>query len=193
MGHQAVVGHGVFDGVGLGCDLEPGGGPCALAITDGATRSFRGGDPGEAGDLDERLGVLVAEVFAYTAAHANKPIRELVRHAILEHYRFVCRERAFVERRLITNALRGELHPQRPAQYMVQVIGSAPKVISPRVGLSEVDVRVSIQALSFTAVRMAVLSPGERESLTGATGEAAEALIEEHVVEAACRLPCPRG
>src|SRR5690606_2144803 len=86
----------------------------------------------------ERLGVLVAEVFAYTSAHADKPIRELVRHAMLEHYRFVCRERALVELRLITNALRGELHPQRQAQYMVQVFGNAAKVISPRVGLSEI-------------------------------------------------------
>ncbi len=139
----------------------------------------------------ERLGGLVAEAFAYTAAHASDPIRELVRHAALQHYRFLCRERALVELRLITNCLRGELHPQRQVQYMVQVFGNAAKVLSPRVGLSEIDVRVSIQALAYTAVRMAVLSPSERENLTGATGEVADALIEEYVVEAACRLLCP--
>ncbi len=139
----------------------------------------------------ERLGALAAELFSHADEHATQPTVELVRHAMREHYRFVCREKALVELRLLTNAARGELHPSRQPHYMAQIIGHAAKLLSPRLGLSELDIRVSIQALSYSTVRMALLSPGELESLTGATGADAEAQIEASMVEAACRLLCP--
>jgi len=137
----------------------------------------------------ERLGALGAELLARVGDHGD--VDTLIADAVRAFYRFVQTEQALIELRLLTNALRGELHPQRQDQFMGQIIGAAAKALSPQVALDETELRLSIQSLVSLLIRMALLSEGERESLTGVTGPDAEAAVQAHVVAAALRLLHP--
>lgn len=139
----------------------------------------------------ERLGALGSELLAHAASGPDGGVTGLIEHAVRSFYRFVQAEEALIELRLITNALRGELHPQRQDRFMGQVIGAAAKALAPQVALDEAELRLSIQSLVSMLIRMALLSEGERESLTGQTGEDAQAAVEAHVVAAAVRLLHP--
>jgi hypothetical protein len=61
--------------------------------------------------------------------------------------------------------------------------------MAPFVAVDELDVRLSIQAMATTLVRMAGLSDGELAALTGiADVEEARAAVEDYCVRAGCRL-----
>lgn len=137
----------------------------------------------------ERLGALGTELLGQVGDHEH--VTGVIEHAARTFYRFVQEEQALIELRLVTNALRGELHPQRQDHFMGQVIGAAAKALAPRVALDETELRLSIQSLVSMFIRMALLSDGERENLTGRTGDEAEAAVEAHVVAAALRLLHP--
>ena len=141
----------------------------------------------------ERLGATGAELLAHAKANQDAPVETVVTHTVRAFYGFIREEQALTELRILTNALRGELHPRRQDRFLRQIIGAAAKTLAPRVGLTEVELRLSIQTVVNTAVRMALLSDGERESLTGTSGAEALAVVEAHVIDAALRLVCPAG
>ena len=139
----------------------------------------------------ERLGALGRELMVHAANDPERDARDIIMHAVRSFFRFIQEEQALIELRLVTNALRGELHPQRQEHFMGQVIGAGAKTLAPKVALGETELRLSIQSLVSMLIRMALLSEGERESLTDQTGPDAEAAIEAHVVAAALRLLHP--
>lgn len=113
-----------------------------------------------------------------------------IRHVMRTLYRFVRAERALVELRLITNALRGELHPSRQPEFMQALIGAASAALLPHVRVSELDVRLAVQMMAYGAIRMALMSESERRSVAGLSGQAADDAVEDFVVRAACRIVC---
>ncbi len=138
-----------------------------------------------------RLQVLGGELIAHAARQPPDQIREFIEHAMRQSFRFVRAEKALIELRLLTNALQGELHPRRQHLFMKQVMSTGAKALAPKVGLDEIELRLTVQSLISMLLRMALLSPGERESLTGQKGADAEAIVEAHVVDAALRLLRP--
>lgn len=117
--------------------------------------------------------------------------REMVEHVARSLYRFVCQERALVAVRIRTNARRGELHPRRQPDFMGAIIEQAATILGPHIEVDALDARLSVQALSTTMVRFALLSDEELTWVTGLQGAAAREVLEDYIVRAARRLVRP--
>ncbi|MCB9587657.1 MAG: TetR/AcrR family transcriptional regulator [Polyangiaceae bacterium] len=124
---------------------------------------------------------------------ANGPVpagEPAIRSAVADMYRFITRHRALIELRLVTNAMRGELAPERQHEFMGTVIQQAADVLSPHVEIDRDELRLTIQLLATSIIRMALLSPSERAALTGRDDDSA---IAEFVERAAVRLVRPKA
>ena len=109
-----------------------------------------------------------------------------------EAFQWARSERGLIALRVATNTTRGELHPERQANVMGTMNREVAKWLAPHVQLDDLQTRLAIQSASAIMSRMAVLSTSEAENLTGASGPRALALIEDHVVDATCRLLSPK-
>ncbi len=144
--------------------------------------------------LDDYYGRLVATANRLVQDLAGgdlAPGEATIAHVMRTLYRFVREEEALIELRLITNALRGELHPRRQPEYMSTLIAQAARTLLPHVTVSELDVRLAVQMMAYSAIRMALMSESERQAVAGLEGAEADAVIEDFVVRAACRMVCP--
>lgn len=123
---------------------------------------------------------------------ANGPVpagEAAIRGAIASMYGFITQHRALIELRLVTNAMRGELAPERQHEFMGTVIQEAANVLTPHVEIDREELRLTVQLLATSIIRMALLSPGERKALTGSDDDRS---IAEFVERAACRLVRPK-
>ncbi|MEM9187733.1 MAG: TetR family transcriptional regulator [Myxococcota bacterium] len=135
----------------------------------------------------ERLALLGQKIVAgATSPAADKAA--YIEASVRELYRFVRRERVAVGLRMATNTTKGQLHPQRQAEFMGSAIQAAATALTPFVDIEELDVRLSIQAMASILVRMALMSDTEIQHLTDLDGEEARNAIEDYVVRAAKRL-----
>ncbi len=135
----------------------------------------------------DRMNAL-AQGLIVAAADPDTRRDDFIAHAVRELYRFVRRERAAVALRLATNVAKGELAPERQEPVMGALVTEAARALEPFVAVSELDVRLSIQAMATVVVRFAGLSDGEISALTELEGTAAREAIEEFCVRAGCRL-----
>ncbi len=137
----------------------------------------------------QSLAELTQRVLAELAS-APVPVGEAtIRRTMGEFFTFVRQHRALLELRLATNAMRGELAPERQSEFMGTVIREAASVLEPHVEIDHQEMRLTIQLVATSIIRMALLSPGERIALTGSDDEGA---IQEFVERAACRLIRPK-
>lgn len=135
-----------------------------------------------------RLGALAGQLVDHFLQENTAAGAETIAFATRRLYRFVRDERPLIELRLITNAMRGELAPERQREFMGQLIERAARVLEPHVAIDQLDARLSIQMLVAGIIRMALLSPSERLVLTGSE---TEEVVEDFVVRAALRLIRP--
>ncbi len=117
--------------------------------------------------------------------------RAFVEDIAREVYGWARRERGLIALRVATNTTRGELHPERQANVMGTMSREVAKWLAPHVDLDELETRLAVQSVGSIMSRMAMLSDSELENLTGLPAAEARAQVEEHVVEATCRLLCP--
>lgn len=117
--------------------------------------------------------------------------RELIEHSTRSMVRWAWRERALIKLRLSTNAMRGELHPQRQEEFMGMLIRHVAELLKPHVQVEESDARMSIQALTSIIVRLILLSDAEFAALTGEPATNSQEVIEQFLVRAATRLLQP--
>ncbi|MEM9074419.1 MAG: TetR/AcrR family transcriptional regulator [Myxococcota bacterium] len=137
----------------------------------------------------ERLGQVAVRVIQETASGSVPAGRPTTENAVRTFYRFVCEEHALIELRLVTNAMRGELHPQRQPDFLGDIIGEAARAAAKHVQVDELDTRMATQAISSTLVRFALMSESERRFLTGK--DTSDEEFEELVIRMACRLVRP--
>ncbi len=138
----------------------------------------------------ERLAALGTRLVG-AAREATEP-REFIEESTRELYRFIYSERNLAKLRVATNSARGELHPRRQRDFMGAFIQEASKALARFVEVDDLDTRLSIQAVSTTTVRFALLSDSERAWLTGIEDtDAAKQAVEDFVVRAARRLVRP--
>lgn len=135
------------------------------------------------------LAVHAQQLLADFAAGPVPAGETAIRGAVASMYRFIKRHRALIELRLTTNAMRGELAPERQAEFMGKVIREAADVLAPHVEIEREELRPTIQLLATSIIRMALLSPGERIALTGSDDDETLAAFVER---AACRLVLPK-
>ncbi|MCA9633397.1 MAG: TetR/AcrR family transcriptional regulator [Myxococcales bacterium] len=142
--------------------------------------------------LDGYYRDLAQEAQRLLSALASGPVpagEAAIRGAVASMYHFIVRQRALIELRLITTSMRGELAPERQHEFMGTVIRDAAELLDPHVEIDRDELRLTIQFVSASLIRLALLSPSERIALTGSDDEAAVAAFVERAV---CRLVRPR-
>lgn len=134
-----------------------------------------------------RLAEFGQELIQYvnqTADDSAAIIEELVRRS----WRFVRSERTMMRLRLVTNATRGELHPDRQPHFLGSLVRAAAKTIAPHTPLGLVEAGLVVQSMSMLLVRFAIFSDSEVLHLTGESGVAGEKRVEDFLIRSAKRM-----
>ena len=114
--------------------------------------------------------------------------RAAIEDAVRRIYRFALSERPRLRLRASTNATRGALHPEREEHVRRPYLDWLTPVVLRIVDVSELEVRMAIQTMSFAVMHYALLSEPELEQIARVGGNAGVQIIEDHLVEASVRL-----
>jgi AcrR family transcriptional regulator len=138
----------------------------------------------------ERLRALGARLLAELPADPSGH-RAFVDRVVRELARFVRAERSNVRLRLVLSASAGELPPTRQADFLDVTIQHAVAGLAPLTSRAPGSLALAIQSMAILVVRFALASEGEKRSLLGLEGDAADAAVDAFLSDTAWRLVRP--
>lgn len=139
----------------------------------------------------ESLGVLANELAMEVGGARKETAHATIERCLRRIYRFAYSERARLRLRARTNAVRGRLHPDRHVHVRGPILDTFSAILAPLVGTDEKTIRLTFQSMTFVVMQYVLLDDLELEQVTGQTGEAARAAIEDHIVALALRALYP--
>jgi AcrR family transcriptional regulator len=136
----------------------------------------------------EALAKLTSELAELASRATRDDARKTIEEAVRRIYRFALSERPRLKLRASTNAVRGSLHPAREEHVRRPYLDWLTPVVRRLTDVSEIEVRMAIQTMSFAVMHYALLGDAELEQIAGMSGEEGVQVVEDHLIRASLRL-----